>query len=533
VCDAVELCTGSSIACPDDLLQTSAIICRGTAGSCDVVERCTGIATDCPADVVAASTTVCRTSAGSCDVVENCTGASPTCPADAVLDTTTVCRAAIDATCDFTEFCTGTAGTCPPNSVETQGTACTDDSEVCTTDVCNGAGACAHNANTLPCTDDLYCTGADTCAGGTCSAHAGNPCLTGTNCIEASDTCDPCAALTLPATQSCFVGRSCTVSVGLAAGGLSVGDVQTELVGDPASTCSTSCTVGTAASNGTCSIDETCSLLVADVTPPPTNFSDGEIARVNVLCSSAGSGTLCIGDTTLAAADSSPVPVCTAAECADYSCAACEPGDANTTPGIDAGDPIAVVHCVVGDANPLFDCTCGGDCNCQNGTDVADAICAVKRLVGTFSPDTCAGAGPSSAQDVAAFVAVRELAATEDADRSVVRLKGEEAGEVAGLHVTLDTGTGAEQVRLSRRLVKRGFQIHQIVTDGHAGVVVTPGLPDESIGKGPVLRIRHHGGNVQVGSTEYGSTEGLSLRGQDQAPQDQPQEEGPAGDGTE
>jgi len=409
--------------------------------------------------------------------------------------------------------------------VEDEGVGCTDDSEVCTTDVCDGLGGCEHNPNSDPCTDGLYCTGADTCSGGSCSLHAGDPCLTGTACIEGTDSCDPCAQVTLPATQNCFVGRSCTVSVGLQAGGLSVGDVDTALVGDPATTCATSCTVGTAASNGSCAIDGTCSLMVADVTPPPTNFSDGEIARVSVVCSAAGSGTLCLGDTTLASADGDPVLACPVEECADYSCAACEPGDANTTPGVDAGDPIAVVHCVVGDANPLFDCTCGGDCNCQNGTDVADAICTVKRLVGTFTPDTCAGAGPSSIQDVAAFVAVRELAATEDVERSVVRLKGDQAGDVAGLHVTLDTGVGAGQVRLSRRLVKRGFQIHQVVTDGHAGVVVTPGLPDESIGRGPVLRIRHHGGSVRVGSTEYGSTEGLSLHGEDQAQEVVPAEE--------
>src|SRR5207253_8699494 len=122
---------------------------------------------------------------------------------------------------------------------------------------------------------------------------------------------------------------------------------------------------------------------------------------------------------------SDPVLACSAPECASYACAACEPGDCNTTTGIDVGDPIAIVHCVVGDANPLFDCTCGADCNCQNGTDVADVICAVRRLVGTFSPDTCSGAGPSSVAEVAASVAVRELAPSGDIERSVVRLRGD------------------------------------------------------------------------------------------------------------
>src|SRR5207237_6931406 len=117
-----------------------------------------------------------------------------------------------------------------------------------------------------------------------------------------------------------------------------------------------------------------------------------------------------------------------------------------------------------------------------------------------------------------ACVAVRELAPTADTERSVVRLRGEEAGEVAGLHVTLDTGEGAGNVRLSRRLVKRGFSIHQVVTDGHAGVVVVPSsqMPDESIGRVPVVRVRHQRGSVRVGWTEYGATGGQALHGQDQ-----------------
>jgi len=475
------------------------------------VENCDGVGVSCPADTFAAST-VCRASVGICDVAESCTGTSGTCPADTFAGTGTLCRSS-GGVCDLAESCTGAAVTCPADAFKSQGVACTDDSQVCTTDVCDGFGVCSHNPNSLACSDGLFCTGADTCSGGICSVHAGDPCLTETSCNEATDVCDPCAHLTLPATQACVVGRDCTVSVGLATNGLSVGEISSALLADPATTC-TGCTVAAAAANGSCSVNSDCTMSVVDVTPPPTAFSDGEVARVTVNCSQEGSGSLCIGDTVLATPASDPLPVCSEAQCASYECADCEPGDCNTTPGVDAGDPIAVVHCVVGDANPLFDCTCGADCNCQNGTDVADAICSVRRLIGAFTPDTCAGAASPSVQEVAAFVVVRELAATEDSDRSVVRLRGEEAGEVAGLHVTLESGD-AGRVRLSRRLARRGFGIQQVQTDGHAGVVVTPPsrFPIESIGNGAVLRIRHHGGHVRVGSTEYGSTEGLSLHG--------------------
>ncbi len=48
------------------------------------------------------------------------------------------------------------------------GTACADDGDVCTDDVCDGAGTCSHVANTSSCDDGDDCTAADTCFEGTC-----------------------------------------------------------------------------------------------------------------------------------------------------------------------------------------------------------------------------------------------------------------------------------------------------------------------------------------------------------------------------
>lgn len=57
----------------------------------------------------------------------------------------TECRAG-GGICDPAEVCSGASGTCPAPAVEPAGTACTDDSDACTDDECDGAGACEHLA---------------------------------------------------------------------------------------------------------------------------------------------------------------------------------------------------------------------------------------------------------------------------------------------------------------------------------------------------------------------------------------------------
>ena len=86
---------------------------------------------------------------------------------------------------------------------------CASDGNVCTTDLCDGAGHCAHTANTAPCNDGNFCNGADTCAGGTCGVHAGDPCLAGAVCNRTcNEATDSCAA---PAGASCpDDGNGCT-----------------------------------------------------------------------------------------------------------------------------------------------------------------------------------------------------------------------------------------------------------------------------------------------------------------------------------
>ena len=101
-----------------------------------------------------------------CDDGIFCNGAD-TCSAGA-------CTVHAGSPCSETE-----CNTCQEDTdscFDLSGTACTDDGNVCTDDTCDGAGACAHPANTAPCDDGLYCNGTDTCSGGSCSVHAGSPC---------------------------------------------------------------------------------------------------------------------------------------------------------------------------------------------------------------------------------------------------------------------------------------------------------------------------------------------------------------------
>jgi photosystem II stability/assembly factor-like uncharacterized protein len=203
VCEALPVTDGT--ACDDSLFCNGADSC--TSGTCasHTGDPCIGGA-ECA--------NVCDEGVDSCNVA-----ASTPCSADANGCTDDVCDGAGTCThpnnaagCDDGIFCNGAdtcdsgacnlhagdpcasgtecANTCDEGGTTcnvTAGTSCTDDGEVCTDDECDGAGACAHPANSDSCDDSLYCNGTDTCDSGTCSVHTGDPCIGGAEC---DDTCD-------------------------------------------------------------------------------------------------------------------------------------------------------------------------------------------------------------------------------------------------------------------------------------------------------------------------------------------------------
>jgi uncharacterized repeat protein (TIGR01451 family) len=118
-----------------------------------------------------------------------------------------VCRPGIE--CDAPETCTGSSPTCPADAFVSQGIGCTDDGNVCTDDVCDGAGACIHPNNTAPCNDGVFCNGADTCSGGSCSVHPGDPCTSGPECNNVcNEAAGNCAVA--PGTPCTDDGNGCT-----------------------------------------------------------------------------------------------------------------------------------------------------------------------------------------------------------------------------------------------------------------------------------------------------------------------------------
>ncbi|TFH23260.1 MAG: hypothetical protein E4H03_06600, partial [Myxococcales bacterium] len=250
VCDVADFCTGEGAACPADAKSTEQ--CRGAADVCDVAETCDGINDTCPADVFAAATTECRAAGGICDVAELCTGASITCPADA--KSTAECRGAVGE-CDVAETCDGIGDACPADAFVTEGascgagatdcsaqdtcdgvgtcqandfdadTLCTDDGNICTDDVCDGLGSCAHLDNTVPCDDTDACTQTDTCQSGACvgadpiACTALDDCHAVGTCEPASGTCDDPNATD---GTGCDDGDACT-QIDACSGGVCVG----------------------------------------------------------------------------------------------------------------------------------------------------------------------------------------------------------------------------------------------------------------------------------------------------------------------
>ncbi|MBY0279649.1 hypothetical protein K2Z84_30310 [Candidatus Binatia bacterium] len=62
-----------------------------------------------------------------------------------LLSSATVCRAS-EGECDAAETCNGSSPSCPADVPAPAGTACSADDTACTTDVCDGSGACTHPA---------------------------------------------------------------------------------------------------------------------------------------------------------------------------------------------------------------------------------------------------------------------------------------------------------------------------------------------------------------------------------------------------
>jgi hypothetical protein len=111
------------------------------------------------------------------------------------------------------------AGNCHPVATVfvPSGGACDDDGNSCTTDTCDGAGECVHEAkaNDTPCTDNNACTQTDSCQEGQCVGGDPVVCVASDQCHDAG-TCNSatgaCSDPAKPDGTGCSDGDACTQS---------------------------------------------------------------------------------------------------------------------------------------------------------------------------------------------------------------------------------------------------------------------------------------------------------------------------------
>jgi len=294
-------------------------------------------------------------------------------------------------------------------------------------------------------------------------------------------------------------------------------------------TCASGCTEGSAATNGICAANAaTCDFAVTDIQTPIDAFADGELARLTVRCQQVGSGQLCATPSSAGLTDGTQTNVC-GQTCAPLSCVECAPGDCNSNGALDAGDPICVLLCLLGQAPAGSDCSCASDCNCTAATEAADPICTVLRLIGAFSPDTCIAPPASAAlivDDVATAsavdVTVGPVRTNKDAHKAhvLINIGGDGVEAVAGLRLSVSAEQRVGRVRLSRRLRRRGFVV-SVARENIRRITAVVMPPIEvsnipAIGSGPVLRIALPAAKpgLEITQLQLGSRQGLPLKPQ-------------------
>ena len=184
-----DVCSGG--ACTHPNKSPGAICGSPTTGECDAADTCNGsgvcqsnnISGSCTPDTNDCTNDVC--SGGACTHPNKSPGA--------------ICGSPTTGECDAADTCNG-SGVCQPNNAM-NGTACTEDGNVCTSDsclaglcthppqplgtacgsqsntdcdnpnTCDGAGSCQPNneLNGTPCVDADVCSSPDSCQGGVCT----------------------------------------------------------------------------------------------------------------------------------------------------------------------------------------------------------------------------------------------------------------------------------------------------------------------------------------------------------------------------
>lgn len=208
LCDNPDTCNASGVCVANNLPNGTACADDGNECTFDVCSngQCVHPAkpnnTPCTPDGNACTNDVC--SAGVCT--------HPLKPAGSA------CGSSSSSLCDNPDTCSAT-GVCLANNLP-NGTACADDGNECTNDVCN-SGVCTHppKANNTPCDDGNICTVSDYCLSGVCRGGGALSCDDGDACTN--DSCGPKGCLFVD--RSCPTGQTCVDGDCIAQGGCNDG----------------------------------------------------------------------------------------------------------------------------------------------------------------------------------------------------------------------------------------------------------------------------------------------------------------------
>jgi hypothetical protein len=294
-------------------------------------------------------------------------------------------------------------------------------------------------------------------------------------------------------------------------------------------------------SNADCNDSNLCTTDICDV--PSRACSNSE----TVVCqgiSECDGGKLCNPAT--GACDDLPDPpagtpctddgnVCTDVACDGAGlCAATVnvvPGECNGNGVLDAGDPICIILCLIGEAPSGADCQCGANCNCVASVEASDPICGILRLIDALDVDLCDGplntpqiGNLLQSSPVPARLRLRGPQSTPKGKRARARLtyRGVAAHEIAAVRATISSDTEIVRLRLSRRLRRGNFTLNTRVSPSGDVVELLVTTPLQAgaitgIGRGRIanIRVAASTGKASIIAAQFGSTRGTLLEPRD------------------
>lgn len=282
---------------------------------------------------------------------------------------------------------------------ESFGSPCGSDGNQCTSDQCNGSGACTHPNNTASCDDGQFCTVNDACGGGSCVGGPARDCSflsSACNTGVCNESSDQCVAQAKPIV--CNDGNVC---------GTELCDPPGTSAGCPGGqVCRSDCNACVATGCPDCSgLNDACNTGVCNVSTSTcerqpksngTTCSDGNACTVNDRCSSGS----CIGDphcpdgivesACSEQCDPNASPTgCAAGQTCTSSCT-CSGGTGGCTSDMQCADTSACTRdrCVAGSCQHTLgvppgtegpagsvSCSNGVDDDCDGDVDGADSKC--------------------------------------------------------------------------------------------------------------------------------------------------------------